>query len=56
MICITTLLLAEVFENFRKMCLEIYQSDPAKYFSAPRSAWQSALKKSEVKLGVRGKI
>ena len=30
-----TLLLADVFENFRKMCLKIYQLDPAKFLSAP---------------------
>ena len=29
-----TLLLADVFENFRNMCLEIYELDPAKYLSA----------------------
>ena len=29
------LLLADVFENFRKKCLEIYQLDPAKFFSGP---------------------
>ena len=29
-----TLLLADVFENFRKMCLKIYQLDPAKFLSA----------------------
>ena len=45
-----TLLLADVFENFRKMCLKIYQLDPAKFLSAPRLAWQAALKKTEVKL------
>ena len=39
-----TLLLADVFENFRKMCLEIYGVDPAKLFSAPGIAWQVALK------------
>ena len=40
-----TLLLVDVFENFRKMCLEIYQLDPAKFLSAPKLAWQAALKK-----------
>ena len=30
-----TLLLADVFENFRNMCLKIYQFDPAKFLSAP---------------------
>ena len=29
------LLLEDVFENFREMCLEIYQLDPANFFSAP---------------------
>ena len=33
-----TLLLADVFENFRKMGLKIYQLDPAKFLSAPRLA------------------
>ena len=30
-----TLLLADVFEKFRKLCLEIYQLDPVKLFTAP---------------------
>ena len=29
------LLLTDVFENFRKMCLEIYDLDPIDFFSAP---------------------
>ena len=40
-----TLLLANVFENFRNMCLEIYKLDPAHFFSAPGLTWQAALKK-----------
>ena len=35
-----TLLLADVFENFRNMCLEIHELDPAKFLSAPRLVWQ----------------
>ena len=31
---IDTLLLADVFETFRNMCLEIYEVDPAKFLSA----------------------
>ena len=30
-----TLLLADVFENFRNMCFEIYELDPAKFLLAP---------------------
>ena len=45
-----TLLLADVFENFRNMCLEIYKLDPAKFLSAPGLALQGALKKTKVKL------
>ena len=41
-----TLILADVFENFRKMC----QLDPAKLISFPGSAWQAALKKTEIEL------
>ena len=47
-----TLLLADVFENFRNMCLKIYVLDPAKFLSAPGLAWQAALKKTKVKLDI----
>ena len=52
MICILTdtLFLVDVFGNFRKMCLEIYQLDPAKFLSAPKLAWQATLKKTKVEL------
>ena len=30
-----TLLFVDVFENVGKMCLEIYQLDPAKFFPDP---------------------
>ena len=44
------LLLADVFENFRNLCLEIYKLDPAHYFTAPGLAWDAALKETEVEL------
>ena len=40
-----TLVLADVFENFRNMCLEIYELDPARFLSAPRLAWHRPLKR-----------
>ena len=44
-----TLLLADVFENFRNMCIKIYELDLAKFLSAPGLVWQAALKKTKVK-------
>ena len=65
-----TLLLADVFENFRSMCLKIYELDPVKFISAPGLAWQPILQKAYIKLdlvtdmdmllmiekGIRGRI
>ena len=45
-----TLLLADVFDNFRKKCIEIYELDPAHFLFAPGLAWQAYLKKRGVKL------
>ena len=45
-----TLLLADIFENFRNKCIEIYELDPAHFLSAPGLAWQACLKKTEVEL------
>ena len=44
-----TLLLANVFDNFRNMCLKIYELDLAKFLSTPGLGWQAALKR-QVKL------
>ena len=45
-----TLLLADVFENFRNMCMKVYELDPAHFLSLPGLAWQACLKKTNVKL------
>ena len=37
-----TLIFADVFENFSKMCLEIYQLDSAKFLSVSVLACQAA--------------
>ena len=45
-----TLLLADVLENFRNMCLKLYELVPAKFLSTPRLAWQATVKQTKVKL------
>ena len=42
-----TLLLADVFENFRDNCIKIYKLDPAHFLSALELPWQACLKKLE---------
>ena len=38
------LLLADVFENFRKTCLKHYKLDPVHYYTSPGLAWDACLK------------
>ena len=45
-----TLLLADVFENFRNKYLEVYELDPAHFLSLAGLAWQACLKKTNVEL------
>ena len=45
-----TLLLADVFENFRDMCIKVYELDPAHFVSLPGLAWQAFLKKTNIEL------
>ena len=45
-----TLLLADVFENFRDKCIERYELDPAHFLSAPGLAWQACLTKTKGEL------
>ena len=65
-----TLLVADVFENIRNMCIKVYELDPAHFLSAPGLAWEACLKKTGVELellrdldmllilekGIRGRI
>jgi hypothetical protein len=44
------LLLADVFENFRKTCLEYYKLDPANYITSPSLAWDAMLLKTGIEL------
>ena len=45
-----TLLLADIFKNFRQSCLKNYKLDPAHFVSLPGLAWQACLKKTNVEL------
>ena len=45
-----TLLLADVFENFRGACKQYYKLDPCHYFTSPGLAWDAMLKMTGVQL------
>ena len=42
--------MADVFENFRDICIKNYNLDPAHYYTAPGLAWDAALKSTKVEL------
>ena len=47
-----TLLLADVFENFRDMCLKEYELGPTHFLSLPGLAWQACFKKTNIELKI----
>ena len=44
------LLLADVFEEFRKVCLDNYKLDVAWYYTSPGLAWDACLRMTRIKL------
>ena len=44
------ILLANVFEAFRKVCLDNYGLDPSHFYTAPGLAWEACLKKTSIRL------
>lgn len=50
------LFLADVFENFRKTCLQYYKLDPCHYFTSPGLRWDAMLKMTDLKLDLMNDI
>ncbi|XP_037806202.1 uncharacterized protein LOC119600179 [Lucilia sericata] len=44
------LLLCDVFENFRKVCKNIYNLDPCQYYTTPGLSWDAMLKTTKIEL------
>ncbi|GFS70105.1 c2H2-type domain-containing protein [Trichonephila clavipes] len=44
------LLLSDIFENFRSVCMKAYNLDPVWYYTAPGLSWDSMLKFTKVKI------
>ena len=47
---IDTLLLADIFENFREICFDNYGIDPACYYTSPGLFWDALLKETGIEL------
>ena len=45
-----TILLANVFESFRSVCMKNYGLDQAHFYTAPGLAWKACLKKTGIRL------
>ena len=44
------ILLADIFDNFRDLCVKNYELDPAWYYTSPGLSWDALLKKTEITL------
>ena len=47
---VDVLQLADMFENFRDICLENYKFDAAWYYTSPGLAWDAMLKRTSITL------
>ena len=46
------LILADVFEEFRQVCINVYKLDPVHFFSAPNLSWDAMIIITRVDLGL----
>ncbi|XP_067131325.1 uncharacterized protein [Centruroides vittatus] len=46
------LILSDIFENFRRVCMKTYKLDPAWYYTAPGLSWDAMLKITKVELKI----
>ena len=53
---IDVLLLASVFEKFRDVCLDVYNLDPACFYSAPNLSWDAMLVTTGVELELLARL
>lgn len=44
------LLLADIFENFRNICINTYDLDPAHYYTSPGLSWDAMMKYTKVEM------
>lgn len=44
------LLLADIFENFRNICINTYDLDPAQYYTSPGLSWDAMMKYTKVEM------
>lgn len=49
---IDVFLLCDIFEKFRKVCMNVYRLDPAYFYSAPNLSWDAMLISTNVELGL----
>ena len=43
-------LLSDVFQTFRKTCMDAYKLDPLHYYTAPGLSWDALLKHTKIDL------
>ena len=44
------MLLADIFQTFRKTCMDAYKLDPLHYYTAPGLSWDALLKHTQINL------